>query len=567
MHRPSLAALLVALAACGRSPAPVTAPAPARAPAPVAASRRPSADTTRRADTAVVSSAEVLRRAIAVFGDSIVVDSTADDGPTWDIDVRSYETHERVAHYVQLFSGVAREHTVEQIERGTRYEPMIRAKLRAGGLPEDLSYLALVESGYYPHAYSRSAAVGMWQLMTTTARDGGLRVDWWVDERRDPVRATNAAISFLRYLRGEFGSLYLAAAAYNGGPGRVSRGLTRFADDLSGSSGDDVFFALADKDYLRKETKEYVPQLIAAALVAKNPAHYGMVIHAQPPYAYDSVRVPSETPVSAVARAAGATIADETDLNPELLRGMTPPGAARWVRVPVGRAAGFDAAFAALSPAERTAVRRVEAEPRQTFASLAEDAGISSRQLSWYNPAVRLTRKGYVAEGQTVLVPSRDCLAAARDVPDPSIERYSARPVASKSTTHVVKRGETLERLARRYDVSVASVKRLNHLRGGSIKPGQTLVMKRSSAREVAAAARAARRGATTGSSRASRASARGGAAKAKASTARARAAANSAEARAASRTGGSRASTGRATSAGKKVKSSGGAKKKRGGR
>ena len=168
---------------------------------------------------------------------------------------------------------------------------MIRAKMKAGGLPEDMYYLALVESGFDPHAYSRAAAVGMWQFMTSTARDMGLRVDRWVDERRDPVRSTGAAVRFIRGLREEFGSLYLAAAAYNGGPGRVSRGLARYADDLEGTPGDDAFFVLAEKDYLRNETREYVPQLIAAALIAKEPTRYGMTLHALPPFAYDSVTV------------------------------------------------------------------------------------------------------------------------------------------------------------------------------------------------------------------------------------------------------------------------------------
>ena len=114
---------------------------------------------------------------------------------------------------------------------------MIRAKMREGGLPEDMYYLGLVESGWDPNAYSRAAAVGMWQFMTTTARDMGMRVDWWVDERRDPVSSTTAAVRFIKDLKEQFGSLYLAAAAYNGGPGRVARGLSRYADDLEGTSG------------------------------------------------------------------------------------------------------------------------------------------------------------------------------------------------------------------------------------------------------------------------------------------------------------------------------------------
>jgi len=111
--------------------------------------------------------------------------------------------------------------------------------------------------------------------MTSTARDMGMRVDWWVDERRDPVKSTGAAVRCIKGMKDEFGSLYLAAAAYNGGPGRVARGLARYADEVENSQGEDAFFVLADKDYLRNETREYVPQLIAAALIAKEPRSTG----------------------------------------------------------------------------------------------------------------------------------------------------------------------------------------------------------------------------------------------------------------------------------------------------
>ena len=131
--------------------------------------------------------------------------------------------------------------------------------------------------------------------------------------------------------------MYLAAAAYNGGPGRIARGLTRYADDLEGTTGDDLFFALAEKDYLRNETREYVPQLIAAALIAKDPDRYGMKIGRLAPYAYDSVRVGPSTPLAAVAHAASEKLSAVHELNPQVLRGITPPKDSLFVRVPVGQ--------------------------------------------------------------------------------------------------------------------------------------------------------------------------------------------------------------------------------------
>ena len=309
----------------------------------------------------------LTRQAAAVFGDSAVAqlpDSSVPEGPTWDIDVRSYETHRRVEFYINVFTGSSRETFVSQLEKGSRYEPMIREKLRRANIPEDMYYLALVESGFDQHAYSRAAAVGMWQFMTGTARGTGLRVDWWVDERRDPVRSTDAAVKFLGWLREQFGSLYLAAAAYNGGPGRVSRGLSRLGDDVDNGTRDDAFFALAEHDYLRGETKNYVPQLIAAALIAKEPAKYGMKIHTLPAFAYDSVSVPASTPLAAIAKASRSPLDSIRELNPQILRGVTPPSVRFVARVPVGHAEGFDSVFAALDADVRNGLFACRGEER-----------------------------------------------------------------------------------------------------------------------------------------------------------------------------------------------------------
>ncbi len=454
----------------------------------------PSAHATVRPESASVSSVDVARRAVELFGDSSAAlpmtkagaDSIAE--PTWDMDVRSYESQERVSHYVGMFTGRSKERIRDRLEKGTRYEPMIRAKMKAGGVPEDMYYLALVESGFDNNAYSRAAAVGMWQFMTSTAKGMGMRVDWWVDERRDPVKSTSAAVRFIRGLRDQFGSLYLAAAAYNGGPGRIARGITRYADDLDGTQGEDAFFVLAEKDYLKNETREYVPQLIAAALIAKEPMRYGMELHPLEPYAYDSVQVPASTPLAAIAKAAGTTVATVADLNSQLLRGMTPPRDAYLVRIPRGSAPGFDSAFAALPKADRVATHVVESKKGDTAARLANAHGISESAVVSFNPKLRRLKSGRLPPGQAILIPTAAVAAAALSIPDPSIEKYPGS--TKKMMVHAVRTGESLGAIARKYGTTSERIMKLNGLRKPMIFPGQSLIVSGSPSRTKVRAAR-----------------------------------------------------------------------------
>ena len=223
---------------------------------------------------------------------------------SWDIDVATYNNHKRVQHYLDLFrSKGARERFGIWLSRMPRYESMIRERFQRVGLPGDLVYLALIESGFSNTATSRSRAVGMWQFMKGTAKLYGLRVDSWVDERRDPYRATDAAVRHLNDLNRRFGSLYLAAAAYNAGSGKVSRSLVRLPEEEGDSvNSDATFFRLYDTKLLRRETKDYVPKLIAAALIAKEPTRYGFVVAPAELAAYDSIVVPGMTGLDVIAR-------------------------------------------------------------------------------------------------------------------------------------------------------------------------------------------------------------------------------------------------------------------------
>ncbi len=497
MNRPACLTLIIAgLSACAHPSPRVTAPRPqaradsvrpaavTRAPAPAPA---PDTLVTRVPKAVVRDSVDSLPRSIdqmlKTLGDSAVVpaaalSATAASVPeiTWDIDVRSYLTHDKVEYYVRRFSGDARPRIEAWFQRGRRYEPMIRSTFRAAGIPEDMYYLGLVESGYDPHAYSRAAAVGMWQFMASTARGMGLRVDWWIDERRDPIRSTKAAARFLGALRDQFGSMYLAAAAYNGGPGRVARGLSRYAAALETAAGEDRFFVLADRRALRMETSNYVPQLIAAALVGKNLGRYGMSLDPVAPFAYDSVQVPPATPLAVVARAAGVSVASVRDLNPHILRGVTPLTDSYRVRVPVGTAARFDSVFALVADSERIAFRRVSVKKGATIASEAKKAGLSQTQLLWYNPKLPRTKSGKLSPGQQVVIPTVQVVAAAFDVPDPAVERWGG---VSSNGVHIVRRGESLSKLAVRYHTSVAALIRLNKLKKPVIYAGQAIIVRR----------------------------------------------------------------------------------------
>jgi membrane-bound lytic murein transglycosylase D len=202
-----------------------------------------------------------------------------------------------------------------------------------------------------------------------------------------------------------------------------------------------------------------------------------MTLRTLPPYAYDSVWVPASTPLAAIAKASGAPLDSIRELNPQILRGVTPPGARFLAHVPVGLGAGFDATFAALDSSSRKAFTRVETKKGATFGTVASKAGLSARQLKWYNPKVTALKSGRLRPGQVVQVPSRAVVAAALDIPDPAIEIYGSS-TRGGSRTHVVRRGETLGGIAKRYGTTASAIVRLNGLKKQVIHPGQELLVR-----------------------------------------------------------------------------------------
>jgi len=289
----------------------------------------------------------------------------------WDIPV---VRNEPVDRFVTLFTGRRSGLMAEYLKRSGRYEGMIRTKLRKAGMPEDLVYLTMIESGFNPNARSHANAVGLWQFMSPTARGYGLRVDGYVDERRDPERSTDAALRYLRDLHTQLGSWYLAAAAYNGGDGRISRALMAETGRVKGQ-GDADFWRIRHR--LPRETREYVPLMVAAAVVGKEPEKYGLGgVERWMPLQSDTVSVPGGTRLATVARAAGVSENEVTRLNPHLVRKQTPPGKKEFpVRIPEGRQPRFAGAF----PALQAEAVRVEAIERAREAEVAREKAAERR--------------------------------------------------------------------------------------------------------------------------------------------------------------------------------------------
>jgi membrane-bound lytic murein transglycosylase D len=240
-------------------------------------------------------------------------------------------------------------------------------------------------------------------------------------------------------------------------------------------TGDDLFFALSDKNYLKAETRDYVPQLIAAALVGKEPQRYGLTIVPRPVFAYDSARVGPYTPLTAVARATGATVADIRDLNPQLLRGMSPPKDSVTVRIPAGTGQAFDSVFAGIEPEAQVGAHSIITKVDETMSGIAKRSGITTAQLNAYNPSAKRLKSGNLVAGQSILVPTPPTAAAAVVVPDPSIERFGA--VTAGVSSHVVLKGENLNAIAKKYGTTAAAIMQVNGLRTALIIPGQVLAL------------------------------------------------------------------------------------------
>ncbi|MCE9667474.1 LysM peptidoglycan-binding domain-containing protein [Myxococcus stipitatus] len=393
-----------------------------------------------------------------------------------------------VAQYIQFFQGPGRRWFRKWMSRSARYLPVMQPILEKHGLPRDTVYLAMIESGFSAHAYSWAHAAGPWQFISSTGKQYGLKQDFWVDERRDPIKATRAAATYLKDLHSELGHWYLAWAGYNTGSYRVRRMVERY--------GTNNFWLLSEEKGLAKETKHYVPKLIAAALVAKNPTAFGFAeteFEYEQPLAFDEVELTDATDLDVVARAAGVNVKEVQDLNPELKRWCTPPASVKnpyKLRLPSGTATRFAEGFKKISPAERLTFRMHKVKRGDTLSQIAERYGSATEAILQMN---RLKSARTLKLGAELVIPVpagkasggalANKVAQARRSgvvvhrPEDEVPAGTPKgPVAAgpvktetlngrKRITYGVQSGDSLWVIATKFNVSVDQLKQWNNLR------------------------------------------------------------------------------------------------------
>ena len=367
----------------------------------------------------------------------------------------------KVRYFIDYYTGPGRYGFRRWLERSGRYLPMMQEVFAEQGLPLDLTYLAMIESGFNPRACSRANAVGPWQFMASTGKNYDLSNGWWRDERRDPLKSTQAAARHLKDLYERFdGDWYLAIAAYNAGPGKVSRAIRR--------SRSRDFWQLSRDSYLRKETKDYLPKLLAVLLIAKEPEIYGFKdLQYQPALVFDVITLPSSTDLDIVARLCGVSYEEIVALNPELKRWCTPPSLPNYeIRLPVGQTNSFLEKYAQIPAEKRANYRRHRVKSGDTLIGMAKRYGIRSKDIVALN---NIRKPRALRVGRDLILPLRPGVALPADVQEDGYER-------TRQTRYKVRKGDSLWTIARRFKVSTSQLCAWNGIgKKAIIKPGKVL--------------------------------------------------------------------------------------------
>jgi peptidoglycan lytic transglycosylase D len=411
-----------------------------------------------------------------------LADTVAEDLKTVGYDV-PIPFNQKVLSYIELFQGRLHDFIQEGLIRGSKYLPMIQNVFRAEGLPLDLAYIPLIESAFKTNALSRAKAKGVWQFMRGTGIENGLRHDWYIDERSDPEKATLAAARYLSTLSKMFeGDWHLALASYNGGPGRVQRAMKR------GSLSD--FWRLSAKaNLLPRETREYVPMILAAVVIARNPAQYGFEFEPEPPPSYQLVTLPGPVDLRRIAEWIDTSIDEIQALNPELRRWTTPvKDSAYALKVPAGTAEIVSARLEEAATSDLASLKWYTVRKGETLATIARSLRVSRTDLAEAN-YLKMTSR--VATGQKLMVPHEATVlmaaqaerpvpaAEARVITTPAVVPAMASPDDSERVKimYRVKRGDTLASIARAFKTTVASLQNWNGIPGSDIRIGERLTV------------------------------------------------------------------------------------------
>jgi len=389
-----------------------------------------------------------------------------------DVDLSSADIpltlNNKVEYFLYYFQTTARQSFARWLSRSSRYIPMMKEILKREGMPEDLVYVAMIESGFHMNARSWANAVGPWQFVSGTGRRYSLRIDQWIDERKDPVKATTAAALYLKELYSLFkGDWYLATAGYNAGENKILRAIDRY------NTND--FWEISRGSYLKRETKEYVPKLLAAAIIAKDPARYGFIdIAYQPPIEFDTVKIPSRTDLDLVAKITGTTYDLIRELNPDLRHWCTPPNYPDYeLKIPKGTRERFEVGFAKIPVDQRFTEKKMYTRyqvPKKdtSLAYVARRFGTTPAILAELNGISKKTR----IAGKNLVVPVKQTVNFSSE------GRTQQADKNAHSRYYTVKKGDTLDSLSRRFKVSIKMLAAWNNLKGKmALKPGRRIVV------------------------------------------------------------------------------------------
>jgi membrane-bound lytic murein transglycosylase D len=399
-------------------------------------------------------------------GDMAELDLPDVDLPLSDIPLA---LNSKVEYFLYYFQTSGKQSFSRWLSRSSRYIPMMKEILKREGMPEDLVYVAMIESGFQMHARSWANAVGPWQFVSDTGRRYSLRIDQWIDERKDPVKATTAAALYLKELYGMFnGDWYLAAAGYNAGENKIMRAINKY------NTSD--FWEISRGSYLKRETKEYVPKLLAAAIIAKDPARYGFSdIAYLPAIEFETVKIPSRTDLELVAKLSGTTYETIRDLNPDLRHWSTPPNYPDYeLKLPKGTKQLFELEYAKVPEdkrfTEKSLYTRYHAGKKDSLKAIARRFGTSPENLMELNSLSKKTR----IAGKTLVVPVRQTV-------DFSHEGRSTLASAKKgqfAKYYTVRKGDTLDALSKRFNVSTKLLATWNNLKNKvALKPGRRIII------------------------------------------------------------------------------------------